>query len=341
MKKNLFVLFIALCTHFSLFAQYYEPDILGDEYMQHTYILPDDYHGKVTATLIKKPAKQASRRAILYIHGYNDYFFQKEMGRHFTDSCYNFYALDLRKYGRSIHPEQYAFEVRNINEYYAEIDSAIYTISNEGNDKIILMGHSTGGLITSLYCQDRRENLPVDALILNSPFLEWNYNAFFRNILIPIVAWIGRYAPDWSLPDATQISPYGQSLLKEYHGEWNFDTQWKKLMSQGERLGWIRAIDCGHERVHQGLDIPCPILLMHSDKSTHNAEWCDEYQNSDAVLDVEHIALYGKNLGKEVTPIVIKNGMHDLILSKEEVRNNVYTQIFDWLKLQNLTPYED
>ena len=32
--------------------------------------------------------------------GFNDYFFQAEMGRQFADSGYNFYAVDLRRYGR-------------------------------------------------------------------------------------------------------------------------------------------------------------------------------------------------------------------------------------------------
>lgn len=124
------------------------------------------------------------------------------------------------------------------------------------------MGHSTGGLITSLYCDERKNNLPVNGLILNSPFLEWNFNATYRNFLIPLVSWLGSFMPDATLADEKNPSVYGQSLLKDYHGEWTFNTDWKMLQAPGQRFSWIRAIDKGHDKVHAGLDILCPVLVL-------------------------------------------------------------------------------
>ena len=90
-----------------------------------------------------------TRDAILYVHGYNDYFFQRELGDSVNARGYNFYALDLRKYGRSLRPHQDAFFCKDLGEYFADIDTALATIRSEGNERIWLMGHSTGGLITS------------------------------------------------------------------------------------------------------------------------------------------------------------------------------------------------
>lgn len=327
-------LFLALYCAVALIAsaQYYQPDVLGDEYEQHTFVMPDDYHGKVVSTLVRRLAPDTSHQAVLYVHGYNDYFFQDEMAQRFVDNGYNFYAVDLRKYGRSLREGQFEYEARDMSEYFADIDSALTVIRREGNDRIVLMGHSTGGLTTSLYCHARGKDMPVDALILNSPFFEWNYNALYRNILIPAVACIGSLFPDWGLPDATRISNYAQSLLKQFNGEWSFNTEWKKLMSRGERFGWIRAIDRGHDIVHEDMNLVIPVLLLHSDKTIRGSEWTPEFQTGDAVLDVEHIAKYGSKIGSRVTEVTIEDALHDVVLSRKEVREKAYTTIFDWLQ---------
>ncbi len=128
------------------FAQYV-PDELGKSFLKRTIQMPDDYEGKVVCTLIKRQNPKPTGRAILYVHGYNDYFFQVEMANRFTQAGYNFYAVDLRKYGRSLLKGQFPTNARNLNEYFADIDSSISLIKGEGNKQIFLIGHSTGGLI--------------------------------------------------------------------------------------------------------------------------------------------------------------------------------------------------
>lgn len=325
------LLFIALLCASVASAQYYKPDILGDGFEQHTFTMPDDYHGAVVSTLVRKMSPDTSRYAVLYVHGYNDYFFQEEMAHKFIDEGYNFYAIDLRKYGRSLLPDQFEYEVRDMSEYFADIDSAVSVIKREGNERIVLMGHSTGGLTTTLYCHARRSEAPIDALILNSPFFEWNFNALYRNVLIPAVAALGGLFPDWGLPDAKKVSPYAMSILSEYNGEWSFSTEWKKLKSRGERFGWIGAIDRGHDVIHNDVKLSIPVLLMRSDKSVVNNEWTPDFQCADAVLNVEHISTYGKRIGDNVTEVTIEDGLHDLLLSRKDVREGAYAQMFEWL----------
>ena len=156
--------------------------------------MPDDYEGKVIITIVRKEAALPTTKAILYVHGFNDYFFQKSLAEHFNDAGFNFYAVDLRKYGRSMLSNQYPFQVHNLNEYFADIDTTLQIIKQEGNHEILLMGHSTGGLITSLFCHKYRKALPVQGLILNSPFLDMNQSWFKEKILIPTVSFFALFS---------------------------------------------------------------------------------------------------------------------------------------------------
>jgi len=73
-------------------------------YTFHTLKLKPDYEGEVVATLIEKKTEKPSKKAMLYLHGFNDYFFQDHFADWANKLGFNFYALELRKYGRSILP---------------------------------------------------------------------------------------------------------------------------------------------------------------------------------------------------------------------------------------------
>ncbi len=53
----------------------YKEDILQEGFEQTTIHQPDDYEGKVIATLIRKRKKTTTSKAVLYVHGFSDYFF--------------------------------------------------------------------------------------------------------------------------------------------------------------------------------------------------------------------------------------------------------------------------
>lgn len=53
--------------------------------------------------------------------------------------------------------------------------------------------------------------------------------------------------------------------------------------------------------------------------------------HADAVLDVADISKYGRLLGVSVTEATVGGGLHDLALSRKEVRDSMYTIIFNWL----------
>ncbi|UOQ52908.1 alpha/beta hydrolase [Hymenobacter cellulosivorans] len=308
----------------------YQPDVLGPDFEQHRISQASDYEGPVVCTLVRLREQVPSPRAVLYVHGFTDYFFQRDMALEFRRHGFRFYALDLRKYGRSWLPHQTANNVRDLAEYYADLDAALAIMRAEGSTTVVLSGHSTGGLIAALYAHDRAPRTQLAALFLNSPFLDMHQNWLNRNVGVPLAARLGRVAPDIQLP-ANLPTEYGRSLHRQYLGEWEYNLAWKPIEVFPVKLGWLRAIHAGHRRVARGLSVPQPILVLHSDKTVTQPGWSEQYFQADGVLNVRHIRELSPQLGPRVTVQAIPGGIHDLVLSRPAVRAQVYQVLFEWL----------
>jgi len=274
---------------------------------------------------------EPSQKAVLYVHGYNDYFFQDHLADWYLSQGYNFYALELRRYGRALLPEQLRYDVRRISDYYEELDMAVDTIRiGHMNTFVLLNGHSMGGLVTALYTSDRSGAGTIDALFLNSPFFDFYAGWVTRNILSPVLSCLGGIFPKMKLP-VTGSPYYGESLHKDYRGEWDYDLT-LKLMRNTPRAGWLRAIRKAHKTVHKGLPVKCPVLVMRSDKSGSESKWNDMIPVTDVVLNVDDIAKWSLTLGKTVDVVTIPQAKHDIILSYPAVRNRAFDELEKWLK---------
>lgn len=306
----------------------WKPDHLGDGFEMTHIMHPADYSGEIRSTVIRKLSKEKSSKAILYVHGFSDYFLQKEMADMFANANYNFYAVDLRKYGRSLTAGQKMFQVRDMHEYFPDIDSAVDIIKNDGNCEIILFGHSTGGLTTSLYMSEKPSPL-IKALMLNSPFLDWNMSAFLKKGIIPIVSRLGRIFPNARVPQKPD-SGYAETLSSKHNGEWNYRNDWKPDILPDPDMGWIRAIDTAQRQLRKRR-LRVPVLLMHSSDSVRKGDKKGKYYEADAILEVEDISRYGKRLSNDVTEVSFEGGLHDLALSKKEIRERMYDVMLQWL----------
>jgi len=268
---------------------------------------------------------------VLYIHGYTDYFFQAHLAEQFAVHGFNFYALDLRKYGRSLRAHQHPNFCRDLSEYFPEITAAIELITTgESHHQLLLNGHSTGGLITSLYAHEGSLKERINALFLNSPFFDFNVNAIER-VLLHLLPSFGRWFPYFIAPGGVAAC-YAESIHKGHRGEWNFDTRWKPIKGFPIYLGWIRAIRNAHQQLHRGLSIQCPVLVMHSDRSSNGFRWHDQIQRSDCVLNVEHMRRWSEKLGPNVKRVEVPSGIHDLALSNSQARERMFKELFEWLE---------
>jgi alpha-beta hydrolase superfamily lysophospholipase len=311
------------------------PDILPGFTQEIIALLPD-YEGEVVATLVARKAAMSTHKAVLYVHGYSDYFFNTELADRYNQQDFDFYALDLRKYGRSLLPHQTPNFALSLDEYFEEIDAAIDRIRNrDGHSFLLLNGHSTGGLITALYAHARRQAHTIDALFFNSPFLDLNSSWLDEYIVADLASGVGAISPYLNVRGSSP-SLYVESIHSDFHGEWNFRLDWKPHEGLPTKAGWLRAVKNGHAQVQDRLDIAAPVLVMFSTESTWPTDWDDILLRTDSVLDVADIDRFAETLGHDVTEVRIKGGMHDLVLSAKPVREKVYQELFAWLRAKGL-----
>lgn len=303
-------------------------DILKD-FTSHTIKLQSDYDGDVTATLVSSKFNIGNRKSVLYLHGYIDYFFQAHLAEKFTDHNFDFYALDLRKYGRSLLAHQHPNYCRDIKEYFEEITIAIRQIHESGNGVIFLLGHSTGGLIACNYMNYGQEKTLIKGLILNSPFLDFNQTNFQKTIAYLASKLVTGFFPFAKVNGV--LSPvYVQSLHKDFYGEWDFNLDWKPVEGFPTYFAWILAIRTGHKKLANS-NINVPVLVMHSSSYAEFSIFSEEAMCQDIVLNINNIKRVGAKLGKQVTLLEIENALHDIFLSPKIVREKACEQMFTWL----------
>jgi alpha-beta hydrolase superfamily lysophospholipase len=302
------------------------------EFNYQTLSLRDDYEGRVIATLISAKQNTGSRKALLHLHGFIDYFFHPHLAEAFLREGYDFYALELRKYAHSLLPHQHPNYCRRIEEYFEELSLAIEKIYTETTQKVILLGHSTGGLLAALYANTGEKRDLVDTLILNSPFLEFYIRPKIKRCMGKLLAKpIATLMPFANIPDA--VSPvYPTSLHKDYEGEWDFDLTWKSIQGYPAYYAWIHAIDKAQRTLQKVSDIQTPVLLLHSSRSFIPKQYTPEAQTADIVLDVDDMKRIGPKLGTNVTLIETPNAKHDVFLSQKEIREKALKEMFEWLK---------
>lgn len=285
----------------------WRPDALLPGFESLEFSFPDDYDGPVVATLVRLASGDARRGAVLYVHGFIDYFFQRHLAERFEAEGYDFYALDLRKHGRSLRPHQHPNFCKDIAEYHAEITRAIEEIGTP----VLLAGHSTGGLACALYAHEGERRGALSGLWLNSPFLDWRVPGW-KIPPLRLAAALGRFYP--FLKGGSPLpAGYVESLLEH----WQFDTRLKPVRGFPVYSGWLGAIIDAQAKVHRGLAIGCPVLSMHSDEA-------------DIVLDWRHIARWSRSLGAQVAVLAFPGGVHDLVLSRPEIREELFRQLFAW-----------
>ncbi|WP_460851944.1 alpha/beta hydrolase [Nocardioides montaniterrae] len=309
-----------------------ETDILGEPWQAETIRLADDFEGEVVATLVSRPTEEPTERAVLHIHGFSDYFFQTEYAEWWLDRGHDFYALDLRKYGRSLRPHQSGTYVDDLTAYFEELDAAWERITQrDGHTRVVVVAHSTGGLVAPLWL-DARQPDALEGLVLNSPWLDLQGKPIMRSPLVNLgVTQIGRFRPMQVLGREVE-GFYGKGLHKDHGGEWEFNLDWKPLSSFPVRFGWLAAIRAGHAKVQAGLDVPGPVLVLSSDRSGAPTSADDvKVSTTDIVLDVRQIRRWATAIGKHVTYAAVPGAIHDVFISRRPARDRAFDETARWL----------
>lgn len=326
----------------------WQPDVLGDGYEAQTLPLLPDADGPAVATLVRftPPQPSSVHFAALWLHGWNDYFHQKELAERISDAGGAFYGLDLRRYGRSLSPGQLAGYVSDLRAYDDDLRAAIRVITEEhGADiPLVLMAHSTGGLTAALFAN--RNPGVLSGLVLDSPWLELQTAWLLRMASTQAADTLARLSPTAPipLPDSGHYTrilagwdeeldgprPEGTEGDPFYDG-WPINPEWRTNPSMPVRPGWLTAIRQGQAQVTEGLAIDCPILVLSSTRSIIQTKWADEMRTADTVLDVNQIAEQSLKLGNHMTLVRIENAIHDVFISARPVRERAYQEVERWL----------
>ncbi len=310
------------------YSEWTADEVLGDNYEVKTIAQPADYSGDVVATVIRRQPKAPTSKGVLYIHGFSDYFLQSHMGEFFNANGYEFYAVDLRKYGRSHLAGQRFFEVRNLEEYFPDIEAALREMTNDGIEEIALLGHSTGGLTASLFVS-KCKPANVRCLVLNSPFLAWNL-PWYERMVIPLITLIGGSFPHMVVRQPKDTR-YARSLRAALDGEWNYRTEWKPDQLPDVDAGWVRAIEKAQQALRHGAEIDIPVLVLTSEASARRGDGPEVFMHADAVLDVDRLRQAAASLGHDVEVKTIRGGLHDLALSAPKVRKEFFDEVLEFM----------
>ena len=165
----------------------------------------------------------------------------------------------------------------------------------------LVYGHSAGGLIVSLWLDRTRQRgataqKRLAGLVLNSPFLDLPGPMVLRwPPTRALIAAIARFGDKRVARSPNEDGGgYGASLHRDYHGEFDYNLQWKPLGGFPITFGWLSAVRHGQIRLHRGLDVGVPNLILRSDHSVTEAADAVALQCGDAVLDVQTYRALGR-----------------------------------------------
>ena len=315
------------------------PDVLGRPFEQATLELGEDDEGPVVATLVRSIPPWYARAGrpladvdVLYVHGWSDFFFQTGLAAFWNRLGARFYALDLRKYGRSLRPGQTPGYVTSLDDYDADI-AAARDAMGRGRDaarRLVLMGHSTGGLTLTLWAA--RHPGIASALVLNSPWLELQLGAFGRQAIAPLIGVRARFDPRGAHP-AVDLGYYtrAQREIGTLPARDEAAT-WRPERGFPTHPGWLAAIVAGQRTIATGVDVACPVLVLLSARSSSAFEWSDASMAADTVLVVDEIARSATRIAKLVTICRIDGAIHDVFLSRTAPRTEAYRVLEGWMR---------
>lgn len=320
-------------------------DVLGEPFEQLTLPLGEDDEGPLVATLVRsmsghRPFSDLFGHRhplhdvdVLYVHGWSDYFFQRGLAKYWNDRGADFYGLDLRKYGRSLRPGQTPGYIADLSTYDEDIEAALAAMGRPldgaaSERRLVLVGHSTGGLTLSLWAS-RHPGAAV-AVILNSPWLEFQLSGATRAAVAPMVGLQARLHPLDTLPQV-DLGFYSRAQREARGRELEVNLEWRPEQTMAVHHGWLNAILAGHAHVAAGLSIDAPVCVLISKTSAVPTRWSDELTRADTVLVVDDIARAALKLGESVTVERIPGALHDIFLSRPDARDIAYERLDRWV----------
>ena len=133
--------------------------------------------------------KNTNKQFLFLVHGVGGDLDAWQYAKHkFLEKDFSIIAMDLRGHGESDHP--YSFEKYKVNNF---IEDVLTILDEEKIDKVILIGHSLGAVLTTHIALHRPERIEKLILVSSSCFPP----AYFK---IPGIFWLINTLSFFSLP---------------------------------------------------------------------------------------------------------------------------------------------
>lgn len=279
---------------------------------------------------------------VIYVHGWSDYFANRELARTVTAAGFRFYALDLHGYGRALDDDVLARPdipgyAESMREYREDLQQAVRAIAQDGAasepGSIVWIGHSTGGLLLSLAALLAQE--PPAGLALATPWTSSHVHDLTGRALVAVLR---RVPPRWHehpLP-LRLTSSYYRSLSADRDGEWELDPRWRPQTSFPLTVGFLLAAHEGQLRLRElhreGARVQAPVLLQTARRSLFLPWWTPLASRRDTVLDVHRIRRGIGVLTRTPRVIAYDGGLHDIHRSAPPVRERAFADLTAWLR---------
>lgn len=236
-------------------------------------------------------------------------------------------------------PDPHSFELAFLEEARHRLSAAFDALAGRERPEdppevprerpLVLLGHSTGGLTLSLWAA--RHPGAAAAVVLNSPWLEFQASEMGRAMVAPLIQARTRFRPLTPLPG---IDPgfYTRAVSNRYDGEWAYESKWRPDRGFPVTASFLNAVFQGQSQVARGLGLTAPVLVMLSDKSYLQPKWSSTALAADVVLNVDAVAKRSLDLGNDVTLHRVPGAFHDVFLSPAEVRTRAYRDMGRWVE---------
>lgn len=266
---------------------------------------------------------------VLYVHGWSDYFYNTEMAEFFTSFGAEFYAVDMHGVGRSLREHQIAGYVADLRDYFPDLNAARGFIRTEHPDlPLVVLAHSQGALTAALWAKDEGD---LDALVLNSPWLDLPFTPLLRPALRPVARTWAHFSPRARVPIPSPRL-YERTISSDFGGQWPINDEWRVDPLCPARPGWARAILAAQAEIAAGLGLRVPVLALTSTRSLIRPWWSEEMRHTDVITDVRRTWRALPRVGSDHTLVRVEGAVHDVFLSTPDVRARAYAQLGAWLR---------
>lgn len=285
------------------------------------------------AVLVYKTAPQ-NKNMIFWMPGRNDTFMHSYVVQPLLDYGLDLYVIEHRKNGRALvgapdKEHRLVSHVDDFRKYLKEFDAAMrFALAQKNYDKVVLYGHSTGGLEATMFLREGEARDKITHCILNSPLLDWGEGGVTEfaldhanelNDMLKLIKADGSMETT-VLRETVEPDHFFPGIWIQYPAT---DPHARTLVWEKVTWGWTAAVGKMQDALRAQTPGSVPLLFLHTD--------------GDEILDGCELGEYAKFVSTDVTKHYITGCRHDMLLNHEPEKNDeVLVLIFGWLSKQGV-----